>query len=136
MKSYDYVLIDCLPALGVLLINAMTAADEMIVPVQTQKFSIDGLTALVALHSQIAATINPKLSEPLILPTMVDNTNISKNALTTLSERYSGTLLQTLIHKSVEAAKSSETGIALCKTKHKLGDEYRALAIELIESEM
>lgn len=132
VQSYDYVLIDCLPSLGILLINALTAATDMIIPVQTQKFSIDGLTALVALHSQITSTINSKLSHPLVLPTMVDNTNVSKNALATLSERYKGTLLDTVIHKSIEAAKSSESGISLCRTKKKLGDEYKALAKEIM----
>lgn len=130
--GYDYVLIDCLPALGVLLINALTAAQEMIIPVQTQKFSIDGLTALTGLHGQIAATINPALSQPLVLPTMVDNTNVSKNALRTLTERFENTVFDTIIHKSVEAAKSSESGVALCKTKNRLGEEYKALASELV----
>ncbi len=129
--NYDFVIIDCLPALGVLLINAMTAANEMIVPVQTQKFSIDGLTALTALHTQITATINSQLASPLILPTMVDNTKVSKNALTTLSECYKGMIFNTVIHKSVEAAKSSESGVALCKTKNKLGIEYAELAKEV-----
>ena len=130
--DYDYVLIDCLPALGVLLINALTAAQEMVIPVQTQKFSIDGLTALTGLHGQIAATINPALAQPLVLPTMVDNTNISKNALRTLTERLTDTMLNTVIHKSVEAAKSSESGVALCKTRNRLGEEYKALASELV----
>ena len=133
VSDYDYVLIDCLPALGVLLINALTAATDMIIPVQTQKFSIDGLTALTALHSQITATINPELAQPFVLPTMVDNTKVSKNALTKLSERFKDTLLKTVIHKSVEAAKSSESGVALCKTKNRLGEEYKALSEELVE---
>lgn len=131
--GYDYVIIDCLPALGVLLINAMTAADEMIIPVQTQKFSMDGLTALTALYTQIQATINPQLAVPHVLATMVDNTNVSKKSLTTLSERYNGNLFKTVIHKSVEAAKSSESGIALCKTSNRLGNEYSELAKEVIK---
>ena len=131
--DYDYVLLDCLPSLGNLLLNALTAADKMIVPVQTQKFSIDGLTALISLHSQITVTLNSSLAEPLILPTMVDNTKVSRSALETLSEKYGDSLLETRIHKSVEAAKSSETGVSLCRNKTKLGEEYKALAIELIE---
>lgn len=132
IRDYDYVLIDCLPALGVLLLNALTASNEMIIPVQTQKFSIDGLTAIVHLHSKITATVNSKLAQPFILPTMVDNTKVSKNALTTLSERYNGTLFNTVIHKSIEAAKSSESGVSLCKNKTRLGEEYKALACELV----
>lgn len=130
-SQFDYVLIDCLPSLGILLINAMTAADEMIIPVQTQKFSMDGLQALTSLYSQVRSTINPALKLTGVLATMVDNTTVCKSALRVLSEEYHS-LFRTVIHKSVEAAKSSETGIALCKTKNRLGEEYSKLADEVI----
>lgn len=130
--NYDYVLIDCLPSLGILLINALTAADDMLIPVQTQKFSMDGLTALTELHKQICSTINPKLNILGILPTMTDNTNVCKNSLERLADLYGDKLLNISIHKSVEAAKSSETGKALCRTKNKLGDEYKSLACTII----
>lgn len=132
IKNFDYILIDCLPSLGVLLINAMSAADKIIIPVQTQKFSMDGLQALTELLSQIQSTINPQLELMGILPTMVDNTTVSRNALETLSKRYNSKVFKTVIHKSVEAAKSSESGNALCRTKNRLGEEYVALADELI----
>lgn len=131
-NQFDYVLIDCLPSLGILLINALTAASGMIIPVQTQKFSMDGLQALNSLYLQIRSTINPTLALIGVLPTMVDNTNVSRNALKTLSEQYKDKLFKAVIHKSVEAAKSSENGNALCKTKNKLGDEYKALAEEIL----
>lgn len=73
VKDFDYVFIDCLPSLGVLLINAFTAASDVIIPVQTQKFALDGLSAILSLHSQIVATINPNLSSPAILPTSLIN---------------------------------------------------------------
>lgn len=132
-SRFDYVLIDCLPSLGILLINAMTAANEMIIPVQTQKFSMDGLQALNSLYEQIRSTINTTLKLTGVLPTMADNTTVSKNALKTLSEQYDK-VFSTVIHKSVEAAKSSESGNALCKTKNRLGEEYVALAGEVIKN--
>jgi chromosome partitioning protein len=131
VSQFDYVLIDCLPSLGILLINALTAANGMIIPVQTQKFSMDGLTALNSLYSQIRSTINPALTLTGVLPTMADNTNVSKNALRTLSVEYDS-IFRTVIHKSVEAAKSSESGNALCRTKNRLGEEYLALSEEVI----
>jgi chromosome partitioning protein len=131
VSQFDYVLIDCLPSLGILLINALTAANGMIIPVQTQKFSMDGLTALNSLYSQIRSTINPTLTLTGVLPTMTDNTNVSKNALRTLSAEYDS-VFRTVIHKSVEAAKSSESGNALCRTKNRLGEEYLALSEEVI----
>lgn len=132
-NQFDYILIDCLPSLGMLLINALAAADSMIIPVQTQKFSMDGLSALNSLYLQIRSTINPKLRLMGILPTMVDNTTISKNILKTLSTGTYGSIFQVVIHKSIEAAKSSESGNALCLSKaNRLGKEYIELANEII----
>lgn len=130
-NEYDFVLIDCLPSLGVLLINAMTAADEMLIPVQTQKFSMDGLQSLMGLYQQIRSTINPALHLSGILPTMADNTNVSRNALKELSESYEGQIMNTVIHRSVEAAKSAQTGNMIA-VNTKLGTEYAALADEII----
>ena len=132
IKGYDFVIIDCLPSLGTLLINALTAADRLLVPVQTQKFSLDGLQSLTALYEQIRAAINPKLNMLGVLPTMVDRTSVSKNALAELHEKYGDVLFDTYISKSVEAAKSSENGIPLCMTAHKLGTEYNNLATEVL----
>lgn len=130
-SRFDYILIDCLPSLGVLLINAMSAADGLLIPVQTQKFSMDGLETLLGLYSQITATVNPKLNLLGVLPTMVDNTTVSKNALENLHTKYKDNVLCTVIHKSVEAAKSSESGKALCLMKNKLSEEYITLAEEV-----
>lgn len=133
IKVYDFVIIDCLPSLSTLLINALTAADMLLIPVQTQKFSLDGLQALNALYEQIRTAINPKLSMLGVLPTMVDRTKVSRNALADLSEKYGEMLFETSISKSIEAAKSSESGIPLCFTDHKLGREYENLAQEVLE---
>ena len=130
--GYDFVIIDCLPSLGTLLINALTAADRLLVPVQTQKFSLDGLQSLTALYEQIRAAINPKLNMLGVLPTMVDRTSVSNKALAELHEKYGDVLFDTYISKSVEAAKSSENGIPLCMTAHKLGTEYDNLATEVL----
>lgn len=130
--DYDFVIIDCLPSLGTLLINALTAADKVLIPVQTQKFSLDGLQALEALYQQIKVNINSKLNMLGVLPTMVDCTSVSKKALAELHEKYGDTLFQTMISKSVEAAKSSENGTPLCMTAHKLGKEYDDLAMEVL----
>lgn len=131
--GYDFVLIDCLPSLSTLLINALTAADRVLIPVQTQKFSLDGLQALNALYQQIKTAINPKLSMLGILPTMVDRTRVSKESLAELSEKYGETVFETSISKSVEAAKSSVSRTPLCLTDSKLGTEYERLAMEVLK---
>lgn len=128
LAEYDYVLIDCLPSLGILLINAMAASDGIIIPVQTQKFALDGLDMLNEIFNQVKETINPKLEIIGVLATMADNTNISRTVMDKLKERYGNKMFLTTIHKSVEAANSSDRMKSLCLTKTKLGEEYKALA--------
>ena len=132
IEAYDFVLIDCLPSLGTLLINALTAADRVLIPVQTQKFSMDGLQSLEALTQLVKANTNPKLNLIGVLPTMVDRTKVSRTAIETLNEKYGEMLFRTSISKSIEAAKSSENGTPLCLTGHKLGQEYDELAQEVL----
>ena len=132
-SAYDYVIIDCLPSLSSLLINALTAADKVLIPVQTQKFSLDGLQALDALFQQIKTAINPNICYLEILPTMVDRTKVSHSAMDTLKEKYGDMVLNTFISKSVEAPKSAESGIPLCMTDCKLGTEYKNLTMEVLE---
>ena len=130
--GYDYIIIDCLPSLGTLLINALTAADKVLMPVQTQKFSLDGLHTLMGLCSQVKAAINPKLEILGILPTMVERTTVSRTIYDSIVDQYESKMFDTYISKSVDAAKSSESGIPLCKTKSKLGTEFTKLAQEVL----
>lgn len=131
-RTYDYIIIDCLPSLGVLLTNALTAADKLIIPVQAQKFALDGLTMLMNIFDQIKDAVNDKLELLGVLATMVDNTNMSKSVVEKLSERYGEKLFLTRISKSVEAANSSERMKALTFGKSKLGEEYKQLGAEVV----
>ena len=131
-RYYDYILIDCLPSLGILLSNALSAADGIIIPVQAQKFALDGLTMLTNIYEEIKNAVNPRLELIGVLPTMVDYTNMSKTILTALAERYENILFDTHISKSVEAANSSERMKALPLGKSKLGEEYKQLGAEVV----
>lgn len=131
VQEYDYVIIDCLPSLGILLINALTTANGVIIPVQTQKFALDGLDMLNEIYSQVKNTINRDIDIAGVLATMADNTNISKSVIEKLSERYGDKMFDTVISKSVEAANSSQRMKSLCLNKTKLGEEYKALASEV-----
>ena len=128
----DYVIIDCLPSLGTLLINALTASDKVLIPVQAQKFAYDGLKSLMNICSQIKETINKNLDISGIVATMTDNTNMSRNTIDMLDKEYGAAMFKTMIHKSVTAANSTEKQKSLCLNKNKLGEEYKALAEELI----
>ncbi len=133
IQDYDYVIIDCLPSLGILLMNAMVVSDSIIIPVQAQKFAFDGLTMLNNIFEQVKSTLNPKLYIMGILPTVVEHTNVSNRIIEQLTERYSDKLFNTLIHKSTKATESTIRNKSLCLNKSRLGEEYKTLAVEVIE---
>lgn len=133
--EYDYVLLDCPPSLGIMLINALAAADELLVTVQTQKFSMDGLKSLFGVYEQIKDSINDKISLIGILPTFVDRTKESQKALNELEMAYPDAKFNTCIHRGAEAVKSSSSGKALCLYSNRLGTEYDALLDEVVERE-
>lgn len=130
--EFDYVLIDCLPSLGILLINALTASNNVIISVQTQKFAFEGLASLTNICDQVRETINKDLKYCGVLATMFDNTNMSKTTSESLQSEYNSLMFNTVIHKSVEAANSSERNRSLCLNKNKLGEEYKLLAEEVM----
>lgn len=134
IKHYDYVIIDCNPSLGVLLMNALTASSGVIIPVQGQDFAFKGLKTLTNVIKEIQETINPGLKIIGVLPTMVEHTNASKRVVEQLESIYSDKLFHTRIHKATQAVDSTMLKKSLCLIKgSKLGNEYTALANELIE---
>jgi len=132
VQSYDYVLIDCLPSLGVLLMNSLVAGDGVIIPVQAQKFAFDGLSMLNDIFEQVKATLKPDLKLTGVLPTMVDHTNASKRVIEKLKSCYPDKIFDTVIHRATEATESTNKHKSLCLYKNRLGDEYRNLAMEVI----
>lgn len=134
IKQYDYVVIDCLPSLSVLMVNALTASDYVIVPVQTQMLGLESL----ALFSDTFANVKEDLNENLkilgILPTLVDNTKMSQSAIESLKADYDKFLFETCISKRVEASEASAYGISSIRSKNSLiGKQYLRLAKEVIE---
>lgn len=129
-QKYDYIIIDCLPALDTMFINALSASDGIIIPVQAQKFAVLGLQRLAEVYDSVKSRTNkPELIG--VLATMVDNTNMSKNTLEKLTARYGDKMFETKISKSVDAANSTEKMKALPLMKSKLGDEYKQFAKEV-----
>lgn len=130
--DYDYIIIDCLPSLGVLLMNALVASDGIIIPVQAQKFAFDGLGMLNSIFNQVKASLKPELSLVGVLPTMVDRTNASKRVVEKLKEAYPDKLFDSVIHRATEATESTNKHRSLCLYKNRLGEEYKAVAEEVI----
>ncbi|MEK3782551.1 chromosome partitioning protein [Chlamydia abortus] len=112
-KDYDYVLIDCMPSLGMLTINALAAADSVIIPVQAHYLPAKGMTQLLQTISRVRRQINPKLLVDGVLLTMVDNrTNFAKDISFVLRRDYGDKLrvFQSEIPLSIRAAEASAKG--------------------------
>ena len=138
--QYDHVLIDCMPSLGMLTINALTAADSVIIPVQAQYLPAKGLEQLLQTISKVHRQINHKLKIDGILLAMVDNrTNYSKEITALLKETYGSKIriFNTEIPRSVRAAEISAEGKSIYKhdPKGKVAEAYRLLTKEVLGDE-
>ena len=112
-KEYDFMILDCMPSLGMLTVNALAAADQLVVPVQAQYLSAKGLEQLLQTVNKVKRQINPKLRIEGILLTMVDaRTNNAKEIANLIRETYGSRLkvFSTEIPRSVRAAEISAEG--------------------------
>lgn len=134
MPDFDYILIDCLPSLGILLTNALIASVGLIIPVQAQKFALDGLDALLSVCDLVRTQANAQLRVYGILLTMADNTKMSHYVEDELRKRFGETVFPTVIRRSVEATNSSAMRCSLVNTAgSRLGEQYTSVVQELLE---
>lgn len=135
-EDYDYLFIDCLPSLGILVMNALAAADEVIIPVQVQKFALNGIVQFEDIFNLIKEKINHDLKICGILETMTDNTQMAQAVDIALKERYGGLVYETTISKRIEAANSTAEQSSLISKKNSvIGGQYRKLVSEILEKE-
>ena len=112
-SNYDYVLIDCMPSLGMITLNALSAADSVIIPVQAQFLPAKGMTQLLQTVSRVKKYINPKLNIEGILLTIVDNrTNLAKSTQEALRVNFGNRIkiYKTQIPSGIKAAETSSKG--------------------------
>ena len=134
--EYDYILIDCLPSLGILVTNALAAADGVIIPGQVQKFALNGIVQFEDIFNLVKDNINPSLEICGILETMTDNTQMAQAVDKALKERYGGLVYETTISKRIEAANSTAEQKSLISKKNSvLGGQYRELVTEILGKE-
>lgn len=138
-KNYDFILLDCMPSLGMLTVNALAAADTVLIPVQAQYLPAKGLEQLLQTINKVRRQINPKLKIEGILLTMVDNrTNYAKDISSLIRESYGGKLkvYKTDIPRSVRAEEISAEGKSIFKhdPKGKVADAYRVLTKEVLNN--
>jgi len=132
-KRYDYIIIDCLPSLGILLTNALAASHSVIIPVQAQKFAMDGLGLFLNVFNMVKAKLNKSLEIAGLVVTMKDNTNMATAVCEALQGAYQGKVFATSISRRVEATNSTYEGKSLVSQKNSvLGEQYKDLAAELV----
>lgn len=138
-KEYDFILLDCMPSLGMLTVNALAAADNVIIPVQAQYLPAKGLEQLLQTVNKVKRQINPRLRIEGILLTMVDGrTNYAKDISALIRENYGGKLkvYQTDIPRSVRAEEISAEGKSIFRhdPKGKVAEAYRVLTKEVLQN--
>lgn len=136
-KEYDFIILDCMPSLGMLTVNALAAADQLVVPVQAQYLSAKGLEQLLQTVNKVKRQINPKLRVEGILLTMVDSrTNNAKEIASLIREAYGSKLkvFDVEIPRSVRAAEISAEGKSIFAHDPggKVADAYSQLTKEVI----
>lgn len=136
-SNYDFILLDCMPSLGMLTVNALAAADNVLIPVQAAYLPAKGLEQLLQTISKVRRQINPKLKIEGILLTMVDSrTNYAKDISSIIRESYGGKLkvYKTDIPRSVRAEEISAAGTSIFKhdPKGKVAEAYRVLTKEVL----
>ncbi|CAH0541971.1 ParA family protein [Vibrio marisflavi] len=136
--EYDFIFIDCPPSLNLLTINAMAAADSVLVPMQCEYFALEGLTALMDTISKLAAVVNENLKIEGLLRTMFDPRNRLSNEVSDQLKKHFGTkVYRTVIPRNVRLAEAPSHGKpAMYYDKYSAGSKaYLALAGEMLRRE-
>ena len=139
-EFYDYIIIDCMPSLGMITINAFACADSILIPVQAAYLPVKGLEQLIKTIGKVKRQINPKLSIEGILLTMVDSrTNYAKDISALLIENYGSKvrIFENSIPISVRAAEISAEGVSIYQhdPKGKVASAYQSLTEEVLGNE-
>lgn len=118
-QRYDYILLDCGPSLGILTLNALAAADSVIVPVQAEFQALRGSQQLLSTVAKARRQLNPQLAVKGILMTMASPTNHARDSIKDVRDTFTGRIriFSTIIPRSIEAAEASKTGMSIFATK-------------------
>jgi chromosome partitioning protein len=134
-NSYDYIFIDCPPSLNMLTVNAMSAADSVLVPMQCEYFALEGLTALVDTINKLASVVNPELKIEGILRTMYDPRNrLANDVSEQLKQHFGDKVYRAVIPRNVRLAEAPSFGApVMYYDKSSTGAKaYLALAGEIL----
>jgi chromosome partitioning protein len=133
-EAYDYILLDCPPSLGLLTVNALTAADSVLIPIQCEYYALEGLSQLIATINLVRDHLNPDLAIKGVVLTMYDaRTNLSAEVAAEVRTYLGHSLLDTIIPRNVRLAEAPSYGrpIALHEPDSRGAIAYRELADEM-----
>lgn len=136
-KNYDYIIIDCPPSLGLLTLNCLTAADELIIPIQAEYYALEGLGQLLNTIRLVQQHLNKKLNIAGVLITMFDGRlNLSKQVLEEVKSYFGDKLFETVIHRNVRLGEAPSYGKpALLYDANSVGtQDYMQLIEEIIDN--
>ncbi|MBV8147741.1 MAG: ParA family protein [Candidatus Eremiobacteraeota bacterium] len=137
-QRYDFIFIDCPPSLGLLTINALTAADECIIPVQAEYYALEGLSQLTTVVNRVREALNPRLHVSGVLVTMFDGrTRLSMEVLDELEKFFPQHMFKTQIPRNIRLSEAPSYGkpVILFDPKSRGAQAYLALAREMLALE-
>ena len=135
-NDYDYILLDCPPALDLLTLNSLVAADRLLVPMQAEYFALEGISELMNTLERVRETFNPGLEIEGVLLTMYDDrTNLAQQVTENLRDFFKDKLLKTAIPRNVRLAEAPSYGkpVLLYDPKSRGAESYAGLAAELLK---
>ena len=138
MEKFDYILIDCPPSLNLLTVNALVAAQSVLIPMQCEYYALEGLTALVGTIRKIRETLNPRLEIEGLLRTMFDPRNTLANEVSAqLGQHFGDKLYRTIIPRNVRLAEAPSYGkpVISYDMQSRGAQAYLALAGEILRRE-
>jgi chromosome partitioning protein len=136
-ERYDYIFVDCPPSLGLLTINALTTAQECIIPVQAEYYALEGLSQLTAVVERVRQALNPQLRITGVLVTMFDGrTRLAAEVLDELMKFFPEQMFKTQIPRNIRLSEAPSFGrpVILFDVKSRGAQAYLALAREMLEA--
>jgi chromosome partitioning protein len=138
LNGYDFILIDCPPALDLLTLNALVAADSVLIPIQCEFFALEGLSQLLDTVDRVKAALNPRLRIEGVLLTMYDDrTNLTRQVAQDLKEFFADEVFKTVIPRSIRLAEAPSHGkpILLYDVRSRAAESYIKLAKEILQND-
>ena len=134
-ERYDYILIDCPPSLGTITVNALSASNSVIIPIQCEYYALEGLNQVLNTISLVKQGLNPDLVIEGIVLTMYDSRNkLSQQVVETVRQYFDGNIYETLIPRNVRLAEAPSHGLPITQydSSSSGADSYRKLAAEVM----